>query len=191
MSTDDAYPATYEASYGAQPSEVPSVPSPAVTLVRIEVDDATGHLQPTTWKPVGRLVTADRVVLNTSIPLAPTAEDVTTGYYEWPLMATDDPAWDAPWCWEVREGRGGRTRHVLVPTSTEPLPYAGLQEVDPTTFAPVTDPGHGLWLGFRDLARRVAAMEAGEPVTDPIGTTDDDLDTYVGGYLGATLGAYL
>lgn len=171
---------------------IASIEAPPVgtTLVRIEVDDAAGRLQATRWTPVGRLATAERVVVNTRLDIAPSAEDVAAGFYTFALMATDDPDWLAPWCWRVSEP-GGRTRHVLVPSSDEPLSYSQLVEVDPATFDPVPDPAHGLWLGFRDLARRVAQIEAGHPVSDPIGTTDADLDAYVAGFLDGTFGATL
>lgn len=56
------------------------------------------------------------------------------------------------WCWQVQENtRLRHTRYLAVPDSTEPVPYADLVDVDPSTLLPPAAPEAAWWVALDTL----------------------------------------
>lgn len=178
----------------------PVPPQPTTTLrIALDVPGLEGlSLLTGTWRftPSRRLVAADRIIAPRAICVAPNADEVASGFFLVDLLASDTDDYGPPWGWTAAEPRPGITRTVIVPSESGIVEYAALPTVDPATLEPEAPLAPGVVALLRDLARRQADAEArlialGQSVPNAITDTDSGVDTYLSGFLGATLGEYL
>ena len=110
---------------------------------------AAGHLECRPWAPDAdgarlHLEAPDRLLLPTSMPPVRLVGGETLLH----LAPTG-----AGWCWQIIERTPrGKTRHVLVPDSSDTVDYADLVDVDPATLDPAAEPEAAWWAAWQAMA---------------------------------------
>jgi hypothetical protein len=122
--------------------------------VIFRIEDASGKTAKATINisPTKRFVSGNNVVLPDPVDILLVSNPQTINM---PPCGND-------WCWKVYEKSSHlNVRYVIVPDVVGPIEYASLQEVDPTSFAPIT-PNTPAWLAnYVTLARTPDVLASG------------------------------